>query len=235
LKANAPGPKNSINEIVAYLSAIPGDEGTYADNLAAIRKTIEGNYGFPLTQEDLDSLEYVYRCFRLQGFDVGFDVNGMFNRRFGRLPNLRELVTKKDLNGKEGNFLAGAEEYDFVRGMQRRNLIIPVVGDFGGTKALAAIGSYLKKNGYTVSVFYASNVEIVLFDYGMVSTFPEFVSNIKRLPVNDRSILIRSTFWFYRHPAQLPGYRLCSSLQNISVFLREYDEGLYREYRDLIK
>jgi len=49
------------------------------------------------------------------------------------------------------------------------------------------------------------------------------------------AFLIRSTFWFYRHPAQLPGYRLCSSLQNISVFLREYDEGLYREYRDLIK
>jgi len=114
----------------------------------------------------------VYRCFRLQGFDVGFDVNGMFNRRFGRLPNLRELVTKKDLNGKEGNFLAGAEEYDFVRGMQRRNLIIPVVGDFGGTKALAAIGSYLKKNGYTVSVFYASNVEIVLFDYAWSALFP---------------------------------------------------------------
>jgi hypothetical protein len=29
--------------------------------------------------------------------------------------------------------------------VQNRNLIVPVVGDFGGEKALAAVGEYLKK------------------------------------------------------------------------------------------
>ncbi len=235
LKADAPGPKDSINDIVAYLSAIPGDDNFHAENLSAIRKKIQEDFLFPLSQEDKEGLEYVYRSFRLMGFEAGFEVGGRFNRRFGRLPNLRELLTKKDPNGKEGNFLADPDDYDFVRGMQRRNMIIPVVGDFGGKKALAAVGAYLKKHGYIVTVFYASNVEIVLFDYGPTSTFPAFVSNIKKLPIDDRSILIRSTFSFYRHPAQLPGYRLCTTLQNISVFLREHDEGRYREYRDLIK
>jgi hypothetical protein len=139
------------------------------------------------------------------------------------------------LNGKPGNFLASADDFDFVRDMQRRNLIIPVVGDFGGNKALAAVGDYLKKHGYTVTVFYLSNVEIVLLEYGWNGKFHAFVNNVKKLPINNRSLFIRSTFWFYRHPAQLPGYRLCTSLQNISVFLREFDEGRYQQYRDLIK
>jgi len=235
LKADAPGPKDSVNDIVSYLSTVPTDDNFYAQNLSLIRKRIEEDFKFPLSREDKESLEYVYKNFQLLGFDIGFDVNLRFNRRFGRLPNLRELLTKKDPNGKEGNFLASKDDYDFVRDMQHRNLIIPVVGDFGGNKALAAIAAYLKKHGYTVSVFYVSNVEIVLFDYGVRNIFPDFVNNVKKLPINERSLFIRSTFWFYRHPEQLPGYRLCTSLQNISAFLREYDQGLYREYRDLIK
>jgi hypothetical protein len=235
LNEKVPGPKDSIDDLVAYLLGIPADDKAYAENLAAIRKTIQQDFKFPLSREDQESLEYVYRSFRLQGFNIGFDVNGMFGRRFGHLPNLKELLVQKDLNGKQGNFLASADDYDFVRGMQRKNLIIPVVGDFGGEKALAAVGGYLKKHGYVVTVFYASNVEIVLFQYGSSDVFSSFVRNIKKLPINDRSVLIRSTFWFYRHPAQLPGYQLCTSLQNISSFLTEFDDGRYRDYRDLLK
>jgi hypothetical protein len=236
LKGKVPGPKDSIDSLVSYFLGIPADENTYTGNLAAIRKTIEQEFKFPLSREDQESLEYVYRSFRLQGFNIGFDINGMFGSRFGHLPNLKELLVQKDLNGKQGNFLAGVEDYDFVRGMHRRNMIIPIVGDFGGNKALASVGSYLKKHGYIVTVFYASNVEIVLFEYGYGSElFPSFVNNIKKLPISDHSLLIRSTFWFYRHPAQLRGYALCTSLQNISAFIKEYDEGRYQEYRDLLK
>ena len=236
LTGKVPGPKEPIDSLIAYLSDIPADEKSYAVNLAVIGRTITQDFKFDLSKEDQDTLAYVYRSFRLQGFNIGFDTNGRFSSRFGHLPNLKELLVKKDLNEKEGNFLASAEDYDFVRGMQRRNMIIPVVGDFSGTKALSAVGGYLKKHGYIVTVFYLSNVEIVLFEYGSGDDkFPAFVSNIKKLPINDRSLLIRSTFWFYRHPAQLPGYALCTSLQNISAFIKEFDEGRYQEYRDLLK
>jgi hypothetical protein len=47
--------------------------------------------------------------------------------------------------------------------------------------------------------------------------------------------MIRSSLWFYSNPARRPGYCLCTALQSISAFLREYDQGFYREYRDLIK
>ena len=234
LKSRIPGPNDSINDLVAYFSGIKPDDKAYAQNLTAIRNTIR-SFQVALSKEDQESLEYVYRNFRSQGFEIGFDVNGRWSRRFGHLPNLRELLVQRDLNGKPGSFLAGADDYEFVRNMQRRNMIIPVVGDFGGKKALAAVGDYLKKHRYIVTAFYLSNVEIVLFNYGSNGSFIGFVNNIKKLPINSQSLLIRSTFWFYGHPAQLPGYRLCTSLQNISAFLKEFDEGRYQDYRDLVK
>jgi hypothetical protein len=148
-----PGPKDSIDSLVAFLSGVPANEEAYTANLAAISKTIQQDYKFPLSREDQETLAYVYRSFRLQGFNIGFDVDGMLGSRFGHLPNLKEILVKKDLNGKQGNFLATVDDYDFVRDMQRRNMIIPAVGDFGGKKALAAVGSYLKKHGYIVTVF----------------------------------------------------------------------------------
>ena len=46
-----------------------------------------------------------------------------------------------------------------LKDLQSRNLVVPVVGDFGGPKAIRAIGEYLKSHGATVAAFYLSNVE----------------------------------------------------------------------------
>jgi len=148
---------------------------------------------------------------------------------------LREIILQKDPKGRLGNFLAIPEDYAFVRELHRKNLIIPVVGDFGGKKALTAIAKYLKEKKYLVSVFYASNVEIVLFEWGMSGNFRGFVENIRKLPTNEHSLLIRSTFYFYGHPQQLPGYRLCTMLQYIGVFLRDFAEGRQLNYRTMIR
>ena len=43
--------------------------------------------------------------------------------------------------------------------MQQKNLIVPVVGDFAGPKALRAVGQYLKDHDATLAAFYVSNVE----------------------------------------------------------------------------
>jgi hypothetical protein len=235
MKGKIPEPKDSIDAVIAFLSGIPADNQAYTENLATLCKIIQQDFKFPLSVQDQDTLDYVYRNFRDQGFEIGFDISGTWSRRFGHLPVLREIILQKDLKGTQGNFLANAEDYAFVRDMHSRNMIIPVVGDFGGKKALASIGDYLRKKGYVVSVFYASNVEIVLFDWGMSGTFQAFVENIKKLPTNERSLLIRSTFYYYGHPQQQPGYSLCTMLQYISVFLKDYAEGRYRDYRTMIR
>jgi hypothetical protein len=235
-KEKTPDPKASIDDLVAYFSSIPADTTAYTKNLAAIRNAIQREFQFTLSDDDQESLSYIYRNFRIQGFKIGFeDQNGSLVVQDGRSPTLAEILTKRDLHGSPGSFLAGVEDYNFVREMHERNMIIPIVGDFSGKKALAAVGSYLKKHGYIVSVFYVSNVELVLFEFGSKNIFPDFAENVKKLPINDRSLLIRTNFAKYDHPQQLPGYIGCTSLQKVSTFLKEYDAGGYRQYRDLIK
>jgi len=243
LNANAP-----LDEILSFIGNVSADTETYAENLASLRKTIQEDFQFPLSPEDYSTLDYVYGNFggwgfdvgfdagrrRGRGFDVGFDAGQRRGRGFGRFPNLRQLLAMRDLEGEQGSFLASTKDYDFVRGMQRRNLIIPVVGDFSGKKALAAVGDYLRKRKMTVSVFYVSNVEIVLLDWGSFEQFSDFVKNVKKLPTNERSLLLRSTFSYYGHPARLPGYQLCNFLQKVSTFVKDFDQGRYRSYYDLM-
>ncbi|HWP44229.1 MAG TPA: hypothetical protein VNO14_13380, partial [Blastocatellia bacterium] len=227
-KEKAPGADASIAEILSYISEIPANDQAYAANLAAIRRAIQQDFQFPLSEQDQASLEYVYKSFRNEGLDISYRIDGFRGSYF---PTLKEIILETDLNGKQGNFLASRDDYEFVRDLHRKNMIIPVVGDFGGKKALAAVGDFLRKKGFTVSAFYTSNVEQYLFDSG---SFGEFVENVRRLPINDKSLFIRAAAGRYPHPARLPGHRLTTLLQQIKVFLRDFDEGRYRSYRDLI-
>ena len=76
-----------------------------------------------------------------------------------------------------------------MKSLQDKNLVVPVSGDFGGPKAIRAIGAYLKKQGGTVSAFYLSNVEQHLcFRDGKQRAFYD---NVATLPLNDASVFIR--------------------------------------------
>ncbi len=223
LKPSAP-----IQEIIAVFHQAPADEKAYTANLAALRKVIEEEFQFPLTPEDLRSLGYVYNSFREDGLDIAYRMD---DSRGGYFPTLKDLIVQTDLNGKLGNFLASNEDYEFIRNMHRKNLIIPVVGDFGGKKALRAVGDYLRKNGFTVTAFYTSNVEQYLFQNDV---FSAFANNVRTLPITDRSLFIRSATGRFPHPARLPGHRASTLLQQITLFLKDFDGGNYKSYYDLI-
>jgi hypothetical protein len=159
---------------------------------------------------------------------VAFTLNGWSD---GEFPTLAEVILQTDQNGKLGNFLTSREDYEFVRSLHMKNLIIPVVGDFGGKKALAAIGEYLRKNSLTVTAFYTSNVEQYLFDDGL---FPGFVNNVKKLPINEKSLFIRWVYQRYYHPARITGQRSTSLLQRMGIFLADFEAGRYQNYQEMI-
>ncbi len=194
-----------------------------------IRKVIETEFQFPLLAQDKASLDYVYKSFRAEGLEIAFRLDSNWG---GYFPSFRELIVQTDLNGKVGNFLAVVDDYNFVREMHRKNLIIPIVGDFGGTKALTSVGDYLRKSGLTVTAYYLSNVEQYLFDG---SSFEGFARNIKKLPLTDKSLFIRAVFNMrYSHPAGLSGHLSTTLLQQMTVFVKNFDEGAYRSYGDVI-
>jgi hypothetical protein len=227
-KDKAPAADAPVNELLLFFSKVAADEKTYAENLATIRQTIQEDFQFPLSPEDQKSLEYIYKHFRDEGLEIAYRVDGSWGN--GSFPSLAEIIAQPDQYGRQGNFLASVDDYEFVRGLHRKNLIIPVVGDFGGAKAIASVGAYLKKIGLPVTAYYTSNVEQYLFGNNV---FGAFANNIKKLPLTEKSLFIRAAVGRWGHPTQLPGHRLTTLLQFMNVFLKDFDEGLYESYNDL--
>jgi hypothetical protein len=217
----------AVAELLDYFARTKADEAFYTATLAEVRKTIEKDFQIKLSEADGKELEHVLRSFKADGIEIAFRFGGGWSY----FPTLREVIAQTDANGKAGHFLSSVEDYDFVRQLQMKNLVIPITGDFGGKKALAAIGDYLRKNNVTVTAFYLSNVEQYLFgDY----TFGAFVANVKKLPINEQSLFIRSVLDRYDHPTHTPGHLFTMLMQRIGVFVKDYDESKYKDYYQLV-
>jgi len=142
-----------------------------------------------LTSEDLASIDRILDAFYKSGPDIQFWSSGsVATDRPG--PSYRQLMTMRDMTGQLRSFLADEKAFRFVKGLQSRNLIVPVVGDFAGAKAMRAVGTYLKGKGAVVSAFYLSNVEEYLRQNGV---WLDFCANVSELPRDRTSTFIRST------------------------------------------
>lgn len=228
LQGNVP-----VESLIDYVTMSPATEEAFQTNLATIRRTIEGEFRFPLSPEDIESLRYVYSAFFHGNLSISFRFGsrGYPSAWRGGFPGLSDLILATDENGEKGNFLANEADYQFVRSLHRQNRIIPVVGDFAGPKALASVADYLRKNGYTVSAFYTSNVEQFLFGN---DAYARFAENVRKLPMNNNSVFIRAVrSGWDRHPAALPGHRMTPMLERLPVFLQDFDDGLLTDYWNL--
>src|SRR5688572_17003822 len=227
-----PGKEASVEQLLKYFGSDAAPDGIFASNLARVRSIIERKFYFPLSDADQEQLARVYSAFHQEGLGISFRMNSSSFGGYGGFPDLKDLILQPDPKGNLGNFLASEEDYRFVRNLHLKNRIIPVVGDFAGPKALAAVGGYLRKNGYTVRAFYTSNVEQFLFQNAV---FGKFAENVRKLPIDSRSVFIRGVSSRGQpHPAHVPGHRTTTVLQKISVFLKDYDEGAYSDYRDMV-
>ncbi len=229
VKGKAPAATASINELVAYFSTTTADEKLYAANLAEIRKLIAKDYQFAFTEQENEGLEYVLKSFKEDGLSISYQLKNSFRGMY--FPTLKEVVTQTDLHGKQGSFLASDEDYNYVRNLHLKNLIVPITGNFAGTKAFTAVGAYLRQHGLIVNTIYCSNVEQYLFEY---QVFDGFAANVKKLPTNEQSLFIRSLSSRGRHPARVTGHMFTSLLQRVSVFLKDHSAGEYTYYQKLV-
>jgi len=222
-----------VEDLIEYITMSPATQEAFEANFATLRRTIEREFRLPLSPGDLESLRYVYSAFFHANLRISFrfGTRGFPSAWRGGFPGFRDLILATDENGNKGNFLASEADYQFVRSLHRQNRIIPVVGDFAGPKALASVGEYLRKNRYTVSAFYTSNVEQFLFGNDVYGRFAE---NVRKLPITDNSVFIRAVrSGWDRHPAALPGHRMTPMLQKLSIFIKDFDDGLLTDYWSL--
>ena len=181
-----PWNEQSIEQLVAYVDAHQ-PEG--ADELRRRVDSTIGGFGVPLSSEDRATIDRFHRTFIREGLNLQF-------RTFGRAPSpyyptLRGLLLATAASGHAWHYLASEDDFRFVKDLQARDAIIPVVGDVAGTQAMPRIADAIKARGDRVSAFYLSNVETYLSRNGQ---WEQFLDNLERLPRDKRSVIIRSLF-----------------------------------------
>ncbi|HYR87371.1 MAG TPA: hypothetical protein VE422_25025 [Terriglobia bacterium] len=174
-------------QIFAAYSKVPTTEALYKENLKAIQDHLVQKHSFPLGAGDLEGIDYVLNAFYSHGPDINYS-STQGGGGFGRV-TYEELMVATDEMGQARSYLANEENFAFLKNMQAKNLVIPVIGNFGGPKAIRAVASYLKGIDATVSAFYLSNVEQYLRQDGILRYF---CANAAALPLDQTSTFIRS-------------------------------------------
>ena len=173
-------------EIFAAYAKVEPSAELYYENLKAIQNQLVVRHGFKLPAGDLTGLDYVYKEFFSFGPDVQYSSRGTFG---GNYPTYGELMVVTDTKGRPHGYLSSEELFRVVKDLEARNLIVPVVGNFAGPKAIRAVGRYLKQKDTIVSAFYLSNVEQYL---KQDNVWDAFCANAATLPVDGTSLFIRS-------------------------------------------
>ena len=212
------------SKVVKQVEQAPLD----ARAIALLRTRVDqaiGKTGVPLSREDFATIDRFHRRFIEAGIDLQFQSTGRPPQ--SHYPTYRELLLATDSSGTPGNFLASEEAFQFLKSLQERDLVIPVVGDLSGSRALAAIGSRLRQKGQRLSAFYASNVEFYLFGDGR---FGSFVNNIGGMPRADNGVIIRSVFGRYSSY----GGGSSQYLQPLTELVNGFAKGQFRSYGALV-
>ncbi|MEP6766737.1 MAG: hypothetical protein ABJB66_20650 [Gemmatimonadaceae bacterium] len=219
----------TIEAIVVYMDAtLPTDASA---NAARALVTAEvKKMGVTLTADDYKTILRFHNEFINAGLQLRFTTAGRPPQWY--YPTLKQLILEHDLEGKMASYLANEGDFQYLKSMQRRNMLIPVVGDLGGPHALAAIGALMTKRGDKLSAIYPSNAE----DYVMRDgNFSIYAKSVLALPRDSRSVMIRSYFGGGNHPEAVPGYYSTQLLQKVDAFAAGMASGGYANYRVLVQ
>jgi len=179
--------RSSAAELMrAYLGAEAVDEQTFQAHVRAVVAHLTKTRAFPLGQSDVEGIEYVYRNFHQFGPAIHY--TSSIGGRSSASSYAAIMMSTDRGTGAERTYLATEANFALVRAMQQRNLIVPVVGDFAGPRALRAVGTWLRDRGAVLSAFYVSNVEDYLRRNGV---WTRFCANVATLPLDTASVFIR--------------------------------------------
>lgn len=175
------GPLSSAEEIFAALAVsplVPPEQTTarVLDRLLNTRRV-------PLTAEDQEWIARTVAAFQQHGPGIHYWDSTTVEVR---APSYRELMIARDSTGVRRSFLATEDAFLFNKALHTRNLIVPVIGNFAGPRALRRIGDYARAHGAVVEAFYASNVGAYLNR----AEAREFCGNLATLPVAGRAAFI---------------------------------------------
>jgi len=222
--------QRSLKELVDYIDNTPSNQKQFEKTLVDVGRDVK-RYDKDLTSNDLEVISRVQRAFYGAGLDIRYSTH--FRPPRSIYPTFRELLLAEDLSGQVGNYLDAEDDFRFIKRLEEQDLVVPLVGDLSGPRALKSLGAYIESIKEHVSAFYVSNVEFYLSREG---TFTKFADNLKSLPIDDHSVIIRSYFNFYAppHPQSVPGHFSTQLLEKISDLIRQCDAGGCESYSEIV-
>lgn len=218
-----PSPEALVREVESE------DKGpaVFEANVSQVIGYLEMQKGFKLSEDDEAGIRHVAREFLESGPELSYTFVGGYGG-FSSMPTYSDLMTENDGVSRNWNFLASDDQFRFIQGMQKNNLIIPLVGDFAGPKAIRSVARYTSEHGGTIRAFYTSNVEQYLFQD--VENWKRFYENVGTLPVDSTSAFIRYILngrgGFRRQRRSLTS--------SIDDTVRAYRSGRIRDYYDIV-
>lgn len=236
LAGNMPTTLSADSLIVLLDNAAP-DTAFFHKTFADVEARLLRHHRFTLDSVDLATLRYVDSIFFLSGPTLNYS-SGSTGRSGGRsgrggynrMPTFAQIASATNESGVNRGFLGSEITYGVVRDLQRRNLVVPLVGNFAGPKAVRAVGDWLRNRGAKVNVFYTSNVEQYLFQQG--DNWALFYRNVASMPLDSSSRFIRSvTNRGFNSPSNFLMTQLTSSIFEV---VRGVETGAVRGYGDVI-
>jgi hypothetical protein len=213
---------STADELFAAYKDVPVDAAAFDRNLSRIVDRLTLVHKFILSDDDKKTIRYVYTTFFKNGPALDYTVGGFFG--FDDPPTYRDLMIADDGHGGMHSFLASETNFHFLKQFEASNLVIPIVGDFAGPRAVREVGRYLAAHQSHVTVFYLSNVERYLFS--AADAWRKFYVNVAILPYDTESVFIRSIFD--------ASYGSASKVSGIDEIMQAFSGGRIDTYADVI-
>jgi len=204
----------------------------YDENLNAVKNRLTKDHGFQLSAQDERALEYVFGAFYTAGPNLSY--SGARTNRI--MPTFEEVMLESDDQGERRSYLATEENFLTLQQLEKNNLVVPLVGDFAGPKAIRSVGAYLKEHNATVTAIYTSNVEQYLF-LNNSDSWKQYYANVAALPLDPTSVFIRfnTDLGGYPLPTMSTNSRPVTLLCSVRSLLTALEDGNIASYTDVFQ
>jgi hypothetical protein len=179
------GSSPDVDAFMEAFAAAPPSRALFDNTNQLVRDRLTRTHRFSLTAEELDWISHALAAFYAAGPAIKYQP---LQPGTIETPSYRDLMTARDIAGEPRSYLASDDHFAFVKDLQSRNMIVPVIGDFAGPRALRSIGEYLQRHGVTLAAFYGSNVEVYLSKQQKA----HYCTNLRGLPYDWRTWFIAS-------------------------------------------
>src|SRR5262249_46368288 len=134
-------------EIFDAVRDVERSQTLHDETIRAVRLQLVTTHGFPLSDLDWAGIEYAFDAFETVGPNIHYLSTGTDAYGGSPLPTYADLMKAVDADGAPHSYLNTEDSFRFLKNLESRNLVVPVVGDFAGPQAIRAVGGYLRKKG----------------------------------------------------------------------------------------